>query len=133
MLAASPAYLEKRGEPQISSALSGHDLIVFEGLNPINAWRCGRNEREAVELRPRVRVTSADAAVAAAEAGLGIVRVLSYQVAKQIAQLALRPVLEAFEPPSAPVNPVYSANRAGSAKVKAFVEEALRFLRAAAP
>lgn len=126
LLVASPAYLARRGEPQTPDALPDHDLIVFEGLNRTNAWRFGPDERQVVELRPRIQVTSADAAIAAAEASVGIVRVLSYMVARQLAQGTLKPVLNAFLPPSAPVNLVYSASRTGSVNVRAFIEETVR-------
>ncbi len=56
----------------------------------------------AVPIRPRFAVNTADAAIAAAVAGTGITRVLSYQVAAAVAAGKLRLILRPFEPEPLP-------------------------------
>jgi DNA-binding transcriptional LysR family regulator len=51
-----------------------------------------------IEIHSRLVVNTAEAAIAAAVAGVGLTRVLSYQVADAVAQGSLRIVLQRFEP-----------------------------------
>ena len=63
-----------------------------------------------------------DVAIAAAEAGLGLVMVLGYQVEAQLARGALVRVLRAFEPPPSPVQAVHPSGRLMAAKLRAFLD-----------
>ena len=74
-------------------------------------------------------VNSADAAIDAATAGLGIVRVLSYQGEVSIANGALQRILEAFEPEEIPVNLIHREDRLPQAKVESFIAFAAPRLR----
>jgi len=87
---ASPRYLEEHGTPRSVEALARHTYIAFTGTTPL------------VE-RPRLSVNSAQAAIEAAVSGLGIARVLSYQVAGYVAKGMLKVVLASLEPPPVPV------------------------------
>jgi DNA-binding transcriptional LysR family regulator len=75
-------------------------------------------------------VNTADAAIAAAEAGLGITRTLSYQVHAALEAGRLRVLLDDFAPPPIPVTIVYPRRRQASANVAAFVQSARQHLRA---
>ena len=66
-------------------------------------------------------VASFEAAIAAAEAGLGITRVLSYQVAESVAQGRLRIVLAEEEPAPWPVHILFRAGIVPR-KLRAFVD-----------
>ena len=80
-------------------------------------------------LRPRLLVNTAQAAIDAAIAGLGIVRVLSYQVAPFVAARKLQIVLASFEQDAVPVNLVQLPGLRTRA-AEAFVELAAPRLRA---
>lgn len=121
VLAASPAYLVEHGVPVAPTDLAHHRIIAFDGLEATNDWFFGGSAPIAVRINPRLVVSGADAAIAAAEAGLGITRVLSYQVAAAIADGRLCGVLDGFAPPSVPVQIVYPAHRAGSANLAVFL------------
>lgn len=129
VLAASPTYLAKRGRPLAPADLAGHDIVAFDGLEPGGEWRFGA-DGPVVHVEPRLSVNSADAAIAAAEAGLGITRTLSYQVADAVAAGRLEVLLQAFAPPPLPVNVIYPSQRIASANVAAFVDAARRHFRA---
>jgi DNA-binding transcriptional LysR family regulator len=106
VICASPAYLARAGRPRSPDALSRHACISFSGTSPIpNRWSFrGTTKRErSIRVRARLTVNTAEAAIEAAVAGLGIVRVLSYQVDRLVAEGALRVVLARFEPDSIPV------------------------------
>jgi DNA-binding transcriptional LysR family regulator len=74
-------------------------------------------------------VNLAEPAIDAAVAGLGITRVLSYMVDHLVHAGALRPVLEAYEPPPIPVHVVYPAGRHLPLRTRLFVDLAVASLR----
>jgi DNA-binding transcriptional LysR family regulator len=129
---ASPAYLAARGTPAVPGELAGHDLIAFENLEANNDWHFGGDgvAAEAVRIVPRLTVNSADATIAAAEAGLGITRVLSYQVEAAVKAGRLTLLLPAFTPPPVPVSVVWPSNRQAAVNVTAFVTAARTRFRA---
>lgn len=120
---ASPAYLAARGTPATPADLAGHDLIAFDTLEATNEWHFGA-AADAVRIHPRLVVNSADAAIAAVEAGAGITRTLSYQVREPVAAGRLALVLADQAPPPVPVSAVFPANRHAAPNVAAFVAAA---------
>jgi len=129
VLVASPAYLKERGVPRSLAALSDHDVIAFESLDATNEWRF-HADGQTVRVEPRLTVNSADAAIAAAQAGIGITRTLSYQVRKSVLAGRLIPVLQKFAPPASPVSAIYPPRRIASANVAAFIKAARDHFRA---
>lgn len=123
LLVAAPGYLEERGTPDSPHALGLHTLVASSAGNWSAAWRFVFPEGEqSVKLRPRLTVTSNDAAIEAALAGFGITRLLSYQVAREIDEGLLVPVLEAFEPPPIPIHIVHRSGLRSPAKLRAFID-----------
>jgi DNA-binding transcriptional LysR family regulator len=121
---ASAAYLKAAAAPLRSpDDLARHACIAFTGVTPVpDRWTFGAR---AVRVRPRLVVNTGDAALAAAAAGAGITRVLSYQ-----ARGLLRTVLEDHEPPAVPVQLVTLPGVPARA-APAFVDLATSRLRAA--
>ena len=70
----------------------------------------------------RLSVTTADAALGAAVAGLGLTRLLCYQASKAIEAKQVSLLLRAFEPEPLLVNLVYPSGRLVPKKVKAFLD-----------
>lgn len=128
-LVASPEYLAARGEPLQVTDLHGHDLIVVERFAPNGEWRFTAEGRPAIRCAPRLLTDSVEATVAAAVAGAGIARVLSYQVADHVRGGRLRYVLEPFEPPAWPINLLFQANRRRTPNVSAFIAAAQAYCR----
>jgi DNA-binding transcriptional LysR family regulator len=128
---AAPAYLERCGTPSAPAALTQHDCVTFANLPGGTRWifRSRRNGRKAVRVRSRLSVNTADAAVAAATAGIGITRVLSYQAEDALREGRLLPILDRFEDTEIPVQLVYSPTSSGNARVRSFVTFAAEKLR----
>lgn len=131
VLVASSDYLKANGTPAVPADLRRHAVIAFTSISASDEWRFGADERTAVGVRPRLIVNSADAAIAAAEAGLGITRVLSYQVSASVAQRRLRTVLDGAAPSPMPISLLFQADRAASPNVRSFVDEAVSYFRTA--
>jgi DNA-binding transcriptional LysR family regulator len=128
---ASPAYLKAHGTPRSPRELVDHDCIGFMALGPSDRWSYGGAKRERVNVRLRLIVNTAEAAIDAAKAGLGIARVLSYQVARSLADRSLHLILEAFEQEEMPVSLLHREDRLPQAKVQSFIAFAVPRLRAA--
>ncbi|MGR4872179.1 LysR substrate-binding domain-containing protein [Variovorax sp. LARHSF232] len=129
-LVATPAYLAAHGRPQQPEELAEHSIIT-PGLGPTVDWRFSHGGQQVVQrLRPRMRTTSNDSAIAAALAGLGITRLLSYQVAGLVASGALVRLMEDFEPAAVPIHVLHHEGRRVTQKVRAFVDMAVDALRA---
>lgn len=130
VLVASPAYLDRKGRPETPEDLSGHDLIHFSSSNDASGWPLQRNGKAAlVKVASRLNTNSADVAIAAACAGRGITRVLSYQAADEVAAGLLEPVMPAFNPPDVPVHVVHKEAHHVSARVRAVVDHLVGELR----
>jgi len=132
VLCASPAYLAERGTPKEPADLGAHDCITFEGMTAPESWTFPTDESETtVTIRSRLVVNTAEAAIDAAKAGIGITRVLSYQAASALRDGALVLALETFEPPPLPVNLVHVGQRLLPLKLRAFLDFATPRLKAA--
>jgi DNA-binding transcriptional LysR family regulator len=131
VLVASPGYLKANGHPRTVADLKRHQVIAFTGVSGSDEWRFGAGERAVVQVKPRFVVNSADAAIAAAEAGLGITRVLSYQVSAALAKGRLRSTLDEVAPPAVPISLLYQADRSTSPARRAFLDQAVAYFRSA--
>jgi DNA-binding transcriptional LysR family regulator len=129
VVVAGPAYLAQHGVPTAPAMLARHDCIAFENVDATNEWRF-RHGIKPVQIAPRLALNSADAAIAAAEAGIGIIRTLSYQVREAVSAGRLVVILQDFAPPASPVQIVYPARRIASANVAVFVKTAREHFKA---
>ncbi len=129
VLCASPAYLREHGTPKTPDDLRRHALIAFTGVHFQRQWsfRHG-SELRGIAAEPRLIVNTPDTAVAAAVAGHGLTRVLSYQVEHELRSGALEVLLEDYESAPMPVQLVYAGRRT-SARVRLFVDFAVSSLR----
>jgi len=123
ILVASPEYLAKNGIPKNCQDLAQHSLIAANtgSLNP--DWQFLVNKQnETVKINPRLTVTTNQGAINAAKNGLGITRVISYQVAEELKNNKLKILLENFEHPAKPINIVHREDKFSSAKVRSFID-----------
>ncbi|MBA6117447.1 LysR family transcriptional regulator [Pseudomonas putida] len=130
MLCASPQYLARHGVPQHPADLPDHAVIATTNLSPRAGWRFGVTDQPTmVRMQPRLTVTSNDGAIAAAVGGLGIARLLSYQVVDEIASGQLQVILAEYEEAPWPIHVLHRESKYGSAKVRAFVDMLAEHLR----
>lgn len=131
VVCANPAYLSRFGTPQSLADLATHRCISFEGLDAARVWTFAGIDgaKRPVRIHARMTVTTADAAIAAAELGLGLTRVLSYQVADALREGRLVRVLVDEEPPAMPVSLVYPGQGRLPMKTRAFIDFAAARIR----
>ena len=120
---ASPDYLRRRGTPARPEDLGQHDCIVDTNFRSREAWQFREGESQrTVTVPSRLFLSSADACVSAAEAGLGIALAPSFVAGALIRSGRLEPVLTEFAPPPRAVQAVYPPGRHLALKVRAFVD-----------
>ena len=130
VLCAAPDYLDAQGRPRHPADLWVHRTVSFAGDTTSVDWIFGHGA-ESERFRPDSRfvVNNADAAIAAAAAGRGITRVLSYMVAPEVRAGRLEILLKDFEPPTVPVNVLHKEPGQTSARVRAVVDHLVERLR----
>lgn len=128
---ASPQYLRRHGRPATPDDLSDHALIMSSAVSDVPSWRFRTNQgSRSIRLQPRLSVTSNAAALEAALRHFGITRLLSYQVASQLADGRLEVLLEDFEPAPSPIHVIHREGRYASATVRSFIDFVAARLRA---
>jgi DNA-binding transcriptional LysR family regulator len=131
VVCASPKYLSKRGTPERVQDLAARDCVSFELFAVGDTWRFQVDGAEAVvRIHPRLTVSTAEAAIDAAVAGLGVTCVLSYQVESALRAGALQRILESFEPAPLPVSFLYASQGRLPLKLRALLDFATPRLRA---
>ena len=130
VVCASPAYLASRPHPLTPQDLAQHDVISFESVSAPGAWTFWSDGNEVTAaFQARLSVNTIDAAIDAGLAGAGILRAVSYQVARFIKDDTLRLLLENYEPPPRPVHLVYGNHKRVALKLRAFVDFVVPRLR----
>jgi len=140
VVCAAPAYLAAHGVPATPEQLARHTVIASSAVASDSEWRfIGGNKPGSIKpsdkqvssakIRPRLTVSSNDAAIEAALRGFGVTRLLSYQIAPYLASGQLQIVLAGYQPASVPIHVLHREGRPASAKVRGFVDLLVDSLR----
>lgn len=127
VVCASPDYIAQHGLPQQPEELLQHTIVSASSVNPTIEWKF--NQDRTVRIKPRLSVTTNEAAIDAATAGFGIVRQMSYQVAPQLERGELKILLSEFESKPLPIHIIHREGRYASAKIRSFVDLMVERLR----
>jgi len=131
VICASADYVARRGAPRQPDDLSDHDGISFQGFATAPEWRYrGDGAAFTVQPRPKLAVNTTEAAIQAALAGIGIVRLLSYQVLDHLRSGALQELLPDFAPDVLPVSVIHAPSEPLPLKVRCFLDWTVPRLRA---
>lgn len=129
---ASPAYLQTAPPIDNPAALSSHPCITLAAQG--RHWYYQQNGKELVqEVAPRLICNQIRAASLACVQGLGVTRLMHYQVADELADGRLVRVLKHFEPKTLPIHLIYPHALQLSPRVAAFVEWAVPRLQELLP
>jgi DNA-binding transcriptional LysR family regulator len=128
----SAAYFAAHGTPRVPEDLSHLACVTFDAMTSAAEWPFptarGKPDRP-VPVRSRLSVNTAEAAIDAAIAGVGVTRVLSYQAAQAVQDGRLQIVLAAFEPAPLPVHLLHAAQGSLPLKMRGFLDFAAPRLR----
>jgi LysR family transcriptional activator of dmlA len=127
LLAASPAYLARRGTPKLPQDLLRHDCIgIRQGDEAYGLWRLTgpRADRTTVAIRTRGTLTTNDGEIAVNWAldGHGIVMRAEWDIARYLKSGRLVQVLADYRTPAADIHAVYPQHHQASLRVRAFVD-----------
>lgn len=121
LLVASPDYVAKYGEPREPAELAQHQIILSTLKASRSEWRFGPKEDGLrVRLAPRLMFNEVESQLLAVRAGHGIARLLSYQVADDIAAGTMVRLLPNEEPLPLPVQLVAQKVQRMPRKVRTF-------------
>lgn len=129
---ASPLYLERHPALAHPSALRDHFCISTPSQGRHWYFRAGEKEW-AEEITPRLMCSQIRAAILACVEGVGIARVMHYQVAAELADGRLLRVLRPYEPENLPIQLVYPHSLQLAPRVRTFVDWACPQLEARTP
>lgn len=130
VVCATPAYLADRGAPLHPDQLAAHRIVLSTADAPTPEWRfLAGGAALTVHLQSRLTLSTSEAAIEAVRSGWGLTRVMSYQIAAQLADGSLLSVLDDFAPEALPVHLVYREGRRNSVRVRSFVDYAVARLR----
>jgi len=132
LVVASPAYLQKHGEPQTPQDLARHNCIgIRQGDEAYGLWRFasvqgkGRKKTDTTQsVKVRGNLTTNDGGIAVSWAldGHGILLRAEWDVQKYLQSGQLVQVLQGYSSPDADIHAVYAERHRTSVRVKALID-----------
>ncbi|WP_436266432.1 LysR family transcriptional regulator [Pseudoduganella sp. LjRoot289] len=122
---ASPAYLERYGEPRTLDELKAHRAVVHLSGRTGRAfdWDFQVDGRVVkVDMAGTISVNDADAYLLCALQGLGLAQTGAYQVRGHVRAGELVEVLSGWPPTPMPISLLYPQGRLATPKVRAFAD-----------
>jgi DNA-binding transcriptional LysR family regulator len=132
VVCASPKLLKGHGMPRSPEDLARLPCVNFEFLSRASVWPFRLKDDKGtadVPIRPRLSVTTAEAAVWAASQGVGATRVLYYQCANAVREGSLRIILADFEVEPLPVHLLHAGRGPLPTKTRLLLDFTTRRLR----
>ncbi len=131
VLCAAPGYLKKHGIPRKPDDLQQHRMIASRAGNRVTDLRFRTKGRERqISIKARLNTNTNDAAMEAALRSYGITRLLSYQIADQLADGTLKTILDDWQPEPLPIHILHREGRHAASRVRTFVDLMAERLRA---
>lgn len=122
---ASPAYLERHGVPQQPADLERHLAVNYASPSTarVEDWEWMEGQaRRFVAMRSRVTVNSAEAYIACCLAGLGMIQIPAYDVARHLEAVELVEVMPGHRAEPMPMTLLYPHRRHLSRRLKVFAD-----------
>jgi DNA-binding transcriptional LysR family regulator len=122
---ASPAYIKTYGEPKNLADLINHKAINY--VSPTSGKPFPfefevKGVMQEVTIPTAISVFGAEIYTASAIAGIGLIQVPKYRIARELQQGVLHELLPGNPPPPMPVSVLYPHNRHLSPRVRVFVD-----------
>jgi DNA-binding transcriptional LysR family regulator len=129
----APGLFARHGTPVAPQDIARFPTVSIDTFLSGSAWQLrepGTGALVEVPIRPRLRVSTAEAAAQAAAMGVGLTRLFHYQVADAVAAGALRIVLADHEIAPSPINLIHASRGQLPLKMRRFLDFAAPRLRA---
>ncbi len=124
MVLASPAYLERHGEPLTPQALAQHNCILYTGLVALNEWTFTdpQGQAQSVRVGGNFQSNSSEAIRQAVCEGIGIAYSPQWVYGDDIRAGRVKSILMGYPASSLPLNVVFQPARRPSLKVQMAVD-----------
>ncbi|MEO1017382.1 MAG: LysR substrate-binding domain-containing protein [Pseudomonadota bacterium] len=127
LVCASPAYLERRGEPRVPKELIDHNCLTFAYAGGDQSWRfAGPSGAETVRVKGSLRANNSEVLREAAIGGTGIILMPSWLVGGDLKARTLQVLFADWQVSlggaETAIYAVYLPNRRGSKRVRAFID-----------
>ena len=124
VVAASPAYLARRGTPRSAAELARHDCLAYSNVSDPGLWRFHGPDGQPGQVRVPVRLaaSSGDFLLRAAVAGEGLVMLPTFYVHDAFRAGHLVPLLTDHHWPELAAYAVYPPTRHLSTRARTFVD-----------
>ncbi|SDY36368.1 DNA-binding transcriptional regulator, LysR family [Collimonas sp. OK242] len=120
---AAPAYLAQHGIPQHPADLARHTCLTYAYTLPDNEWRLQRGGKiHTVRISGGLHCNNGDLLLAAAVAGMGVIRQPTFIIGDAIRDGRLVPILTDYHGDALAIHAVYPSRQHLSAKVRTFVD-----------
>ncbi len=124
LLCASPAYLERCGNPQIPTELTQHRCLIYNLISNYETWDFydSQDELTRVKIEPYLKASNGQYLRDAAVNGLGIILTPTFIVYQEIQSGSLVPLLPQYRLWELAAYAIYPQTRYLSQRVRAFVD-----------
>lgn len=123
VLAASPAYLKRRGMPQSVADLVNHDVLIYSHANHPTSMEFNKGgEKVTVKVQPSLETNDGQIVRAAALAGAGVLVQPKYIIHDDLVAGRLLPVLDDWDLPWLTINLAFQDRRYMPAKTRLFID-----------
>ncbi|MDE0780758.1 MAG: substrate binding domain-containing protein [Alphaproteobacteria bacterium] len=124
VVAATPGYWKKYGQPNKPEDLKNHNCLTYSHLSSGNTWHMTNTAKKEHVVQPTGNLTSnsGEVLLEAALQGLGVVNLPAWMVGSDIVEGRLLEVMVNYAQPGPSVHAIYPQGRYLSAKVRVFVD-----------
>ena len=123
VLCAAPGYVARRGRPQRPADLAQHNCLIDINATTAGHWRfSGADGEHDVAVAGSLRSNSLEGLRAAALAGFGVALLPAVNIAEDLQQGRLLPLLPTWRTAEVVVQAVYPASRHTSVKMRTFLD-----------
>lgn len=131
ILAATPGYLARRGQPRHVSELSDHQLLIYSYAHRPHTLDFSRGrEKYSMRITPSIESNDGQIIRELAQADGGILIQPIYVIDDDLAAGRLVPILDDWELPTLTINAAFQERRYMPAKTRLFIEYLVNYFRA---
>ncbi|WP_211294937.1 LysR family transcriptional regulator [Novosphingobium guangzhouense] len=131
ILAASPGYLERFGQPQVPSDLKDHRLLIYDyAVNPTELPFRKDGKLQTFKVKPFISTNDGQVVLKAAFDDMGILVQPQYIIHEAIGAGSLVPLLSDWDLPRLTMNIAFQTRAFMPSKVRVFVEALVERFRA---
>ena len=131
ILCASPAYLEKYGEPKTPEALKKHQCLLYTYNDSSKYWTLqnATAKKKQIPVNGPLLANNGDLICDAMLGGMGVASLPTFIVGNAIKTGDAKVILPEWQPESSDISLLYPSSKHLSAKVRAFIDMAVEHFK----